>query len=301
MQTYVATPVSAERYHHAEGPGWDARSGRLLWIDQHRGHFHVGEWDAAAREVVPLHSFDLGSPVGAVVPDHTGDGWIAAAALGFVRVAPDGRVTELAQPAAGSPLRMRMNDGACDPAGRFWAGSMAIDKTPGAGALYRLELDLTVTTVLEDVTISNGLGWVDGGATMYYIDTPTQRVDRFHVDGQGHLTERTPVVRFEHGFPDGMTLDDEGCLWVAVWGGGAVHRYAPNGELLAVVDVDAPQVSSCAFGGPQGRTLFITTSQEDYDESESSAHPNAGRLFAVDLDVSGPPLAPFGAPGSDGP
>ena len=103
------------------------------------------------------------------------------------------------------------------------------------------------------------------------------------------------MVRLEHGFPDGMTLDDEGCLWVAVWGGSAVHRYAPTGELLAVVEVDAPQVSSCAFGGPQRRTLFVTTSQEDYDERESDAHPNAGRLFAVELDATGPATAPFGA------
>ena len=296
MHTYRATPASAERYHHAEGPAWDARTGRLLWIDQHVGHVHVGTWDAATGQVAPERSFDLGSPVGAVVPERTGDGWIAAAALGFVRITADGRLTELAQPAAGSSVPMRMNDGACDPAGRFWAGSMAVDKRPGAGTLYRLEPDLTVTTVLEDVTISNGLGWVDGGSTMYYIDTPTQRVDRFHVDAEGRLTDRAPLVRLEQGFPDGMALDDEGCLWVAVWGGRAVHRYAPSGELLAMVEVDAPQVSSCAFGGPQRRTLFVTTSQEDYDERESSAHPNAGRLFAVEVDVTGPPAAPFGAP-----
>jgi len=295
MHTYRANPVTAERYHHAEGPGWDARTSRLLWIDQHVGHFHVGTWDAAAGRLVPERSFEFGAPVGAVVPEHAGDGWIAAAALGFVRVGADGRLTELAQPAAGSARPMRMNDGACDPAGRFWAGSMAVDKTPGAGALYRLDPDGSVTTVLEDVTISNGLGWVDGGSTMYYIDTPTQSVDRFDVDPAGRLTDRTSVVRLDHGFPDGMTLDDEGCLWVAVWGGGAVRRYAPSGELLAVVEVDAPQVSSCAFGGPQRRTLFVTTSQEDYDERESDAHPNAGRLFAVELDVTGPAAAPFGA------
>ena len=95
MDTYRATPVSAERYHHAEGPAWDARSDRLLWIDQHVGHFHVGAWDATAGRVVPERSVELGSPVGAVVPDHGGDGWVAAAALGFVRVGGDGRLTEI--------------------------------------------------------------------------------------------------------------------------------------------------------------------------------------------------------------
>ena len=294
MQTYRATPVSAERYHHAEGPAWDARSGRLIWIDQHVGHVHLGGWDAAAGQVVPERRFELGGPVGAVVPAGTGDGWLAAAGHGFVRIAADGRISELAQPAAGSAVPMRMNDGACDPLGRFYAGSMAMDKTPGAGALHRLDPDLTVTTVLEHVTISNGLGWADGGSTMYYIDTPTQRVDRFRVDAGGGLTDRTPVVRVDPGLPDGMSVDDEGCLWVAIWGGGAVRRFAPSGELLAVVEVDAPQVSSCAFGGAHGRTLFITTSQEDYDERQREAHPNAGRLFALELDVSGPAAAPFG-------
>ena len=291
METHRATPVTAERYHHAEGPAWDARTGRLLWV----GHFHVGGWDAATGRLVVEQSFDLDSPIGAVVPERDDDGWVAAAALGFVRVQADGRVSELSRCADGSMTPMRMNDGGCDPVGRFWAGSMAIDKTPEAGTLYRLETDLAVTIVLERVTISNGLAWVDGGSTMYYIDTPTRRVDRFRVDAAGRLADRTPVVHVEGGFPDGMTVDDEGCLWVALWAGGAVHRYSPAGELLAVVEVDAPQVSSCCFGGPRGATLFVTTSKEDYDERESSAHPNAGRLFAVDLDVTGPPAAPFGA------
>jgi sugar lactone lactonase YvrE len=296
METWQAAVATEARYHHAEGPGWDARTGRLLWIDQYAGHVHVGGWDRGSRRVVSERRYELGSPVGAVVPDGTSDGWIAAAAQGFVRLDADGTVTLLPQPAAGAPRRMRMNDGKCDPAGRFWAGNMAFEKTPGVASLFRLDPDLSVTTVLDGVTISNGLDWTDGGATMYYIDTPTQRVDRFRVTADGRLTDRTPVVRINDGSPDGMTLDAEGCLWVAVWGAGAVHRYAPTGELLAVVDVGAPQVSSCAFGGPDGRTLFITTSQEGYDDQESSAHPDAGRLFAVDVDVAGSPAAPFGAP-----
>jgi len=296
MKTFQATVVTDDRIHHAEGPTWDARTDRLLWIDQYAGHVHTGAWDAPAGRLRVDHTYDLGRPVGAVVPDRDGDGWTAAAGLGFVRLGADGRVVPLAQPEQGRPRRMRMNDGKCDPAGRFWAGSMAFDKAEGAGSLYRLEHDLTLTTVLTGVTISNGLGWTDGGATMYYIDTPTQRVDRFRVGADGGLSDRTPVVQVSDGAPDGMTLDDEGCLWVALWGAAAVHRYAPTGELLAVVEVDAPQVSSCAFGGTDGRTLFVTTSQEGYDESESAAHPNAGHLFAVDVGVSGPAAAAFGAP-----
>jgi sugar lactone lactonase YvrE len=294
MDVYRAAVASTERYHHAEGPTWDSRTGHLLWVDQYVGHVHVGTWDG--RHLIAERSYDLGAPVGAVVPERSGSGWVAAAGRGFVRLDRDGTVTELAPAPATPGHRMRMNDGGCDPSGRFWAGDIAFDKTPGVAALYRLETDLAVTTVLSGVTISNGIGWVDGGATMYYIDTPTDRVDRFRVTADGRLTDRAVLAEVTGGSPDGMTLDDRGCLWVAVWGAGAVHRYAPDGTLLAVVEVDAPQVSSCAFGGDDGRTLFITTSQEGYDDTESSAHPNAGRVFAADVGVSGPPAAPFGAP-----
>jgi sugar lactone lactonase YvrE len=294
MKTYHAEPVSTDRFDHAEGPTWDARTDELLWVDQYAGLVLVGRFADGALTV--RRRFELGSAVGAVVPERTGDGWLVAAALGFVRLAADGTITMLAQPEADTPHRMRMNDGKCDPHGRFWAGSIAFDKSEGAAALHRLDPDLAVETVLTGVTISNGLGWVDGGATMYYIDTPTQRVDRFRVTDAGRLTDRTPLVEVTDGAPDGMTLDDEGCLWVAHWGAGAVYRYSPAGEVLARVELDAPQVSSCAFGGAGQRTLFITTSQEGYDESESSAHPNAGRVFAVDVGVTGPAAVPFGAP-----
>jgi sugar lactone lactonase YvrE len=295
MDVYRADVATDGRYHHAEGPVWDARIGRLLWIDQYAGHVHVGAWDGARRRLVAERSYDLGAPVGAVAPERHGDGWLVAGGAGFLRLAPDGTVGEVARVPARGPHRMRMNDGGCDPAGRFWAGDLAFDKTPGAAALYRLDPDGAVTTALEGVTISNGIGWADAGSTMYYIDTPTRQVDRFRVSAGGELTDRQSVVRVADGFPDGMTLDDEGCLWVAMWGAGAVHRYAPTGEQLAVVQVDAPQVSSCAFGGEDGRSLFVTTSQEDYDEAESAAHPDAGRVFVAEVGVSGPPAAPFGA------
>jgi len=172
---------------------------------------------------------------------------------------------------------------------------MAWAKTSGAGSLYRLDPDLEVTVVLTGVTISNGLAWAADSETLYYIDTPTRRVDRFRVSADGGLADRTPVVIVDRGFPDGMCIDDDGCLWVALWGGHAVHRYAPTGELLAAVDVDAPQVSSCCLGGADGRTLFITTSQEGMDVTRRALHPQSGRVFCVEVDTPGRPAAMFGA------
>jgi sugar lactone lactonase YvrE len=170
---------------------------------------------------------------------------------------------------------------------------MAWDATPGAACFYRLEPDFTITKALDDLTISNGLSWTPDGATMFFIDSPTQRVDRFAVSASGELTRvgTAADIPVSHGTPDGMTIDDEGCLWVALWGGNAVQRYSPSGELLARVEVDAPQVSSCAFGGPDRSTLFITTSQEGYGPADSAAHPFAGELFTIHLDVTGPVAA----------
>jgi sugar lactone lactonase YvrE len=299
VRRYTSRPVTAEPNEHAEGPCWDARTGRLLWIDQYAGLVTVGDFDPAAPLVTPTRTYRLGSPVGAVVPSRAfGGGWLTASAQGFAHLAEDGTVTLLAQPEADTPAQTRMNDGKCDHLGRFWAGSMAFDKTDGAGSLYRLDPDLTVTVALRDVTISNGLAWSADGARLYYIDTPTQRIDRFRVAADATLHDRDTVARIADGFPDGMCIDDDGCLWVAIWGGHAVHRYSPEGELLAVVDVDAAQVSSCCFGGPDGRTLFITTSQEGYDADRLAADPQAGRLFCAAVDASAPPADAFGGPPS---
>jgi sugar lactone lactonase YvrE len=295
VRRYSSTPVTSEANEHAEGPCWDARTDRLLWIDQYAGLVIAGEFDPAGPSLTPVHTYRLGHPVGAVVPSLAfGGGWLTASAAGFAHLAEDGGLTLLAQPERDSAIRMRMNDGKCDDHGRFWAGSMAWDKVDGAGSLYRLDPDLTVTVALRGTTISNGLAWTADGGQLYYIDTPTGRVDRFRVGPDGALSDRTPVVQVQGGFPDGMCIDGEGCLWVALWGGSAVHRYSPDGELLAVVDVDAAQVSSCCFGGPDGDTLFITTSQEGYDAQQQAADPQAGKLFCARVDASAPPAAAFG-------
>jgi sugar lactone lactonase YvrE len=186
---------------------------------------------------------------------------------------------------------VRLNEGGCDPDGRFYCGSMAYDERPGAGVLYRLALDGTVTPVLRDVTISNGLAWSPDGGTAYYVDTPTHRIDAFsYVDGS--LRDRRPVVHIpaDVGSPDGLTVDAAGRLWVALWGGAAVHCYEPDGRLVERLRVPATNVTACTFGGPDLGTLFVTTSQQNVDRT---AEPLAGALFQAAVGATGRPTLPY--------
>ena len=187
----------------------------------------------------------------------------------------------------------RMNDGKVDPAGRFWAGTMLDDEGPGGGALYRLDADLRVTQMLKPVSIANGLDWTDDGREMLYIDTTTQRVDRIEYDAAtGDLGARRPWVTIPEGagHPDGMTLDAEGCAWVAMWGGWCVVRFSPDGVPVSRIDVPAASASSCAFGGPDLDQLFITTAQ--WPDPDTAA-PGAGGLYVARPGVRGRPPTAF--------
>src|SRR3712207_3813706 len=186
-----------------------------------------------------------------------------------------------------------MNEGGCDPDGRFYCGSMAYDQWPGGGALYRLGLDGSVRTVLENVTISNGLEWSPDGSRAYYNDTATYRTDVFDYDGAAGLTGRRPFVDLsaEAKLPDGLTVDEEGGVWVALYEGGAVRRYTPDGVLDEVIEVPAKKVTACTFGGPNLDELFITTSREGLEPGED---PLAGSLFRAEVDVAGLLVREFG-------
>jgi sugar lactone lactonase YvrE len=164
---------------------------------------------------------------------------------------------------------------------------MAYDETPGRGALYRLDLDGSVHEVFGNVTISNGIAWTADGTQVYYIDTPTHRVDVFDFDGDaGRFHNRRPFVEVpaDQGLPDGMALDTEGGVWVALYGGGAVHRYGPDGQLDSVVELPASRVTACAFAGEALDELFITTSREGLAAGEQ---PAAGALFRCRPGVTG--------------
>jgi sugar lactone lactonase YvrE len=273
-----------------EGPVWDDREGCLWWVDILGQAIHRTDPASGQDDAVPV-----GQLVGAVVVRASG-GLVAAVQGGFVAVDPaSGRVELLAPVEAGDPTT-RMNDGKVDPAGRFWAGTMGVDHRPDAGTLYRLDPDLHVTAMVPRTTISNGLDWSPDGRSMYFIDTPTRRVDRFDYDhATGAISGRRPAVAIREGAgsPDGMTVDAEGFLWVALWDGWAVERYGPDGRLDRRVEVPAQQASSCAFGGPNLDQLFITTAQEGFPPGGRSDQPHAGGLFVCRPGVRGRASHPF--------
>jgi sugar lactone lactonase YvrE len=269
--------------YHGEGPVWSERWGGLRWVDMFAGDVlslapdgtigreHVGELTAAVR------------------PRRDG-GAVLGVERGFALRDPDGNVEPL--PELWSDRNLRMNEGGCDPDGRFYCGSMAYDKQPGAGALYRLDPDRSVTVVLEGLTVSNGIEWSPDGARAYYNDTDTYRTDVFDYDAESGLTARRAFVEVpaEVGRPDGLTVDSEGGVWVAINRGGAVHRYTPAGALDAVVEVPARKVTACTFGGAGLDELFITTSREDLEPGDD---PLAGSVFRAAPGVRGLPVREF--------
>lgn len=288
------TPWSLEPGLLSEGPRWDEERQELLWVDILGRRFHRATLTADGGPD-RVRTVALDRHVGAVAPV-AGGGHVLAAGQGFVFVDEAGSVRELAQPEAGN-AGVRMNDGACDPQGRFWAGTMAYDETPGAGTLYRLELDGSCTTVLRGLTISNGIGWSPDGGTMYLNDSGAATVEAFDFDGAaGAIGGRRTLVRVDRPGvgPDGLTVDEEGDLWVGLYGGWAVDRYGPEGSLRGSVRIPVAQATSCAFGGRDRRTLFVTTGRERLDEAALERQPDAGRVFAVTgLGARGPGCAPY--------
>ncbi len=268
-----------------EGPIWDAEHQGLLWVDIDTNEIH--RFDPRTGTDIAV-TVDGG--VTAVAVREQG-GLVAATLNGFAFVSMAGGVAEvetIAEPEGGSDAN-RMNDGKCDPTGRFWAGSMAYSETDPSGSLYVLDNDLSVRSVLSGITISNGLGWSPPGTAMYYIDTVDCKVSVMDFDPiTGEASRRRDL--FDAGTPDdapdGMTVDSDGCLWVAFWGGSAVRRYSPSGDLLAVIDVPAAQVTSCSFGGPGLADLYITTASIGVDPAEAAA-TQAGGLFKASTGARG--------------
>jgi sugar lactone lactonase YvrE len=267
---------------HAEGPVWSGRWGGLRWVDMLAGDVLSMDADGTVRRT------HVGRVAAALRP-RRGGGAVIAVERGFTLEDADGGLTPL-DPVWSDP-GVRMNEGGCDPHGRFWCGSMAYDQTPGAAALYRLDPDGSVHTALEGVTVSNGLDWSPDGSLAYYDDTATHRIDVFDYDRDTGVTGRRPFVRLpEDGNPDGLTVDAEGGVWVALFGGGAVHRYTPAGVLDVVIEVPTPQVTACTFGGPRLDQLFVTTSREGMGPDDD---PLAGSLFRADVGVPGRPVREF--------
>lgn len=269
-----------------EGAIWHAQKQLLYWIDIDPGLVHI--YDPATNQDRTL---SLGQPVGTIVPRAKG-GAMVALRDGFAALdLESGKLEMWSNPEAGSGNRF--NDGKCDPRGRFWAGTI------GKGAaLWRLDPDRSTTRMVEGVECSNGIAWSLDRKTMWYIDTPTNRVDAFdYDDATGKISKRRPLVTVprEQGFPDGSTLDAAGNLWVALWDGWAVVCYdTKTGKELRRIPVPVKKITSCAFGGRDFETLYITTSRHGIKPEGDPQQPLAGGLFKCVPGVKGLPAPEFG-------
>lgn len=275
--------VSSDTFELAEGGRWV--DGEFVFVDIPSGRLLT----AADDDINELIRLDV--PLGAVAPitGHPGD-WIAAAGTGIALIKRCGTVEWLAEP-AGDRERIRMNDGAADPAGRFWAGSMAYANIAGAGSLYRVTADGCVAQVLDGLTIPNGPAFTSDGETMYLAESATGQIDRFTVTSAGELTAREVFLSPGHGYgtPDGMTVDDEGNLWAAFWGGFAVRRLRPDGSLDVTIELPARQPTSVCLGGATGQRLFITTARHGI-AGQAAAD---GGLFWTEVDIPGRAAAAY--------
>ena len=294
MRVFSATAASEDAYELGEGPVWDPPRERVLWVDINPGLVYAGQLtDGLVRPEVRVR-FD--ETVGAVVSAADGR-LLVAGARRLYEVDDEWRCTPVVDVVAESK-RSRLNDGACDPAGRFLVGSMAQDARRGEECLYRLELDGAVTVLDSDLTISNGLGWSPDGTVMYSTDTMSGVVwAREYDPDRGDHGARREVIRLgQGGWPDGLCVDAEGNLWVAIWGGGEVRSYSPEGDRLATVSVPAPHTTSVAFVGPERDTLLITSATDQLSAAQLDAFPLSGRIFEAHVGVAGLPVAPWAGP-----
>lgn len=269
MTTPYEVAVRAEA-ELGEGPTWDAAAGRLLWIDILGSRLHTYDPVTGRRTVRRTEQH-----VGAVKP-RAGGGLVLNLrdGVGLLDPSGDGFRWLHHEPVPGR----RANDAAVAPDGALWAGTMRYDEAPGGGTLSRVTGDGTVDVVLDDVAVSNGTGWSPDGRLMYYVDSPTRRVDVFDY-ADGRISGRRTLAEIEDGagFPDGLTVDADGCVWVALWQGSAVRRYTPEGRLDRVIELPVPLVTACAFGGAGLADLYVTTARTGLTEPPALA----GSLFVV--------------------
>lgn len=284
-----------------EGPSWDAARECLYWVDVYAGHLHVYDPQSGDHQV---HALD--KMLGCVAPTRSGKLVLGLRdGLATVRLSAHGealelsteKLTYLARPEPALPGN-RFNDGKCGPDGRFLAGSMDQAEKENTGSLYSLSSDGTLKTLIGGVGISNGLTWSPDYKTFYYIDTPTHNVMAYDYDldsGQIANPRLAVSVPADFGWPDGMTSDSEGRLWVALWGGAALSVWEPGtGQLIERIRIPAKNVSSCAFGGPERNQLYITSARKGLDQADLTAYPATGGLFCLETDVEGMPTFAFG-------
>jgi sugar lactone lactonase YvrE len=272
--------VSPHRSWLAEGPVWDAKRGAIYWVDILNGHIH--EVNLARNQ---HHTLAVKELVGAVALCTNGD-LLAALQSGLALVKKEsGDIKLLHNPESHLPDN-RFNDGKCDPAGRFWVGTMAMSEAAGAGSLYMFEKDLACSLKLQGLTISNGMAWSPDHKTFYCIDTPTLEVLAFDYDvNTGGISNKRVAVSIpeEEGFPDGMTIDRQGKLWIAHWDGWQLARWDPQtGKKLVSIPMPVSRVTSCTFGGANLQDLYITSARKGLTDQQLKEQPLAGSLFVIE-------------------
>lgn len=289
-----STQATLELKHDAilgEGPVWDEIEEKLYWVDILSGKLFEYSHHEKKKSV-----YDIGEHLGAVALRKEG-GVVMAMQTGFAFYdLEEQKITHIADPESHLPGN-RFNDGKCDPSGRFWAGTMSYDLDEEAANLYCLDSDLSINLKLQDLTISNGMAWNKKRNTFFFIDTPTRKIFSFDYDDRsGTISNRSIIKEIEknEGYPDGMTIDEEDGLWIALYGGGKVIRIDPsNGKTLFEVHLPVPRVTSCTFGGPVFDELYITTCRENMSEREIEQAPLSGSLFKAKLPFKGMPAFRF--------
>jgi sugar lactone lactonase YvrE len=271
------------RLELGEGPRWV--DGRLVFVNILAGTLYAADTGAPGAATVLASTAPL--PLGAVAPLESEPGsWVAAVGTGVAILRPGQEPTWLGKPADGGTPR-RMNDGVCDPRGRFWATCMGWGAEPGAGSVFLVDQDGTISTQLDGLTVPNGPAFTPDGTVMYLADSARRLVFRHELDAEGRLGPGDVLIELTDGSPDGMTVDTNGDLWVAVWGAGQVRRFDARGRLRGVVDVPAPQPTAPCL--VEGR-LFVTTAARGLTGDDGSA---SGAVFVADVGASAPPAAAY--------
>ncbi|YAF97411.1 MAG: SMP-30/gluconolactonase/LRE family protein [Nodularia sp. CChRGM 3473] len=280
--------VLAARARLGEGPIWDATENLLYWVDIYNHRVHQFNPATGKDEF-----FDVGDVVSAIA--QAGDNRLIMALrhqLAFLNT-QTGEVTPMIEIEADLPDN-RLNDGKCDPQGRFWFGSMSSEKPQAS--LYRYDPDGSLHVMEKGLTISNGLGWSPDQKTFYLTDSPQQKIYAYDFDsGTGNISNRRTVVNLtnESFNPDGLTIDSEGCIWSAMWNGWCVIRFSPTGEEISRLQMLVPLVTSCNFGGEDLQTLYITTASVGLQQAEIDKIYYSGDLFAFKTEVTGLPTYNF--------
>jgi len=280
MITKAQAQVVLEHYSMlGEGPVWDDKLQRICWVDILGKEIHQ-----YSPETKTHHTISVGQMVGAIAVCKNGN-FLAALQNGFAFIDRNtDQIRMIANPEEHIPNN-RFNDGKCDPAGRFWAGTMSLSETPNHGNLYVLEHLLPPSKKIEGITISNGLAWSLDHKTFYYIDTPTHEVVAYRYDmATGHISDKKTIIAIpkEDGYPDGMTIDSEGMLWIAHWDGWQLTRWNPDtGQKIHHIGLPVARVTSCTFGGKDLTDLYITSAKVGLTDEQLTQQPLAGALFVI--------------------